>query len=525
MLTGIEFVRSAPPRLQPNRADVACFIGFVARRREVPLPGAVRDQLRADGWIDGPWRRLPARLESLWQLPVVVDSWELFDRLYAWERRRVRAGHAGECASYLGAAVRSFFAHGGRRAVVIRVANPWPFLEGDNRVARRQRRLGHLLPRFAPAARPFASTDPSSWLGIEHLYGLPEVSHVCFPDLADACAVEPLRIGLPGPPAPPPEVFVECSEDEPAPPPDFRLRALDVPRLDLAGFQAWRDAVGESARFLREYRRDALFVGHLPQPLADARSEDGRVHAGADWPGFLRAAGVLEPRGSGPRQSTVSTSAFVQLAWPWLRSLRSEDLPRHLEPPDGLLAGLLARNALARGTHRSVAGTRLPELGAVEPVPDIGPGLDSPAARLAEQVCLIGPDPEGIVLLSDATTSADPSWRPGGVSRMMASLLRAARRLGEEQLFEPNGPATWTRIRRSLEHLLTEYWRDGALGGRSPGEAFAVRCDGSTINQSDLDNGRVRVEISVLPAAAVERITVVLALGEGSARGVSQEVA
>jgi phage tail sheath protein FI len=65
--------------------------------------------------------------------------------------------------------------------------------------------------------------------------------------------------------------------------------------------------------------------------------------------------------------------------------------------------------------------------------------------------------------------------------------------------------------------LLTAFWREGALGGASPEEAFSVRCDRSTMSQNDLDNGRLRAEVSILPVAAVERISVVLDLTGGGA--------
>ena len=39
-----------------------------------------------------------------------------------------------------------------------------------------------------------------------------------------------------------------------------------------------------------------------------------------------------------------------------------------------------------------------------------------------------------------------------------------------------------------------------------------MRCDRSTMSQNDLDSGRMVAQITVLPVAAVERITVVLAL-------------
>jgi phage tail sheath protein FI len=243
-------------------------------------------------------------------------------------------------------------------------------------------------------------------------------------------------------------------------------------------------------------------VGALP--LIDAATPDLR--------GLLETSGVLAPDGADPGGAS---SAFVQLAAPWLRTRAAADLPEGLEPPDGALAGMIAANALGRGTFRSVAGTRLPEITDTEPVAAWGLGPDSPWARLAERVSVIAHEPGGWALQSDVTTFPGPAWRAGGATRMMATLVRAARASGEAELFEANGPALWTRIRRNFEALLTAYWEHGGLGGASPSDAFDVRCDRSTMTQQDLDAGRVRTEITVLPAAAVERITVVLELTAG----------
>ena len=140
-------------------------------------------------------------------------------------------------------------------------------------------------------------------------------------------------------------------------------------------------------------------------------------------------------------------------------------------------------------------------------------------------MCLIAPQPDGWLLVSDVTTSPDPAWQPGGVSRLMASVLRAARRVGEGLLFEPSGPRLWARLKRSVEDLLTDYWREGGLRGASTAEAFDVRCDRSTMSQNDIDNGRVIAQIGVAPAAAVERMVVVLALDAGGAAVELREVA
>jgi phage tail sheath protein FI len=107
----------------------------------------------------------------------------------------------------------------------------------------------------------------------------------------------------------------------------------------------------------------------------------------------------------------------------------------------------------------------------------------------------------------------------------MGSVLRAAWRVGESVVFEPNGPLLWTRVRRSIEDLLTDYWREGGLRGASTAEAFDVRCDRSTMTQNDIDNGRVIARVAVAPAAAVERIVVMLALDTAGAAFQLREVA
>lgn len=521
MLSGLSFELAAPaPAVAPERADVACFIGYVARRRGVTLPATVRESLRLAGWVDGIWARSADSLEALRQVPVPIESWDLFDQLYAWDERPLRFGQPGRCATYLGAAVRRFFAGGGRRAYVIRVADPWPYIEGDNRVARRRLRLAHLLPALDIAPRPFDPHDPRTWRGIEQLYGLADASHICFPDLADACSREAPPPNVLNPPPTPHEVFTPCSEDEPALDSDSDLRRLSAPRCDADGFAAWSQAVDAARSFLARHRRDALLLAALPLPHADARVPATAAYAQRDWISFLRGVSALEPEGSNEAQAAAS--AFAQLVWPWLRTSQARDLPQQLEPAEGLLAGRLAHNARGRGTFRSVAGTRLDEVIDTEPRPDLGTGHDSPTARLAERVCLIGPEPDGMTILSDVTSAPDRAWRPGGVSRLMASLLRAARRAGEAQLFEASGELLWTRIRRSLEALCEDWRRAGALEGH---DAYAVRCGRDTMSQNDLDNGRLRVEIVVRPAAAIERITVVFDLASESVRSAVQEVA
>jgi hypothetical protein len=500
------FATAAPGRRpDPRRADVALIVGFVALRSS------------ASGTPAG---------------PVAVDSFSHFDTLFAWNDRPVLEGSPLRAATYVGAAVRSFFARGGRRAVVVSVGTPWPLVEtATAREAGREARLALLLPEAAAAPdvpRTFVPHEPSRWQGVHHLAGESEASLLLLPDLPEICSSvgPPPSAELPLPAVP--TTFVECSENE-APPPDDTLARMPAPRLDAAGYLTWERAVRAVRTFLaRPAHREALLLAALPLPQLDARSTgSGRpVHAQDDIGEYLRRQGVL-PSVTRPADIDPGVqSAFVQLAWPWLATRDAADLAQGLEPPDGVLAGLLAAGATQQGCFRSVAGDfsmpRLRDIGSALPEARWSAEPGSPDALLAKNVCVFAPQPGGWALQSDVTLSSQEAWRFGGASRLMGTLLRAARIAGAGLVFDPNGPAAWSQVRRAMERLLDGFWRAGALGGADASQAYYVRCDRSTMSQADLDNGRLIAEITVRPAASVERITVVLDLNSAAAAQLRQ---
>jgi phage tail sheath protein FI len=212
-------------------------------------------------------------------------------------------------------------------------------------------------------------------------------------------------------------------------------------------------------------------------------------------------------------------SAFVQLVYPWVRTPGSLRLPGQLESPEGVLIGLLARNALTRGSFRSAAGLPLADVNGLEPTLTraqlFTPHGQPRPNTLLERVSLLGPTPAGLRLLSDVTTSLSDSYRPASVNRLVTAIVRAARSLGEAVSFEPAAESLWNRLKSDLDALLLGLWQAGALAGASPGQAFSVRCDRTTTRQADLDNGRVIAEVQFSAAVPIEQIHVVLALSQG----------
>lgn len=501
-------VATDPAPVASGRNDIACFVGFVARRAGTALPAGTRDALRRAGWIDGPWDVGEARLAALADLPVPVDSWTEFQRLYDWAARPVTAGGGERAASLLGSAVRGFFAHGGRRALIVRVGDPWPVVETGIGDAERAARRRALLPDDASAV----AMDPRAWRGLSHLHGVDEASMLCLPDLPEVWRVAPAAPSAATPRVPTAETFVECSVEVP-PVPDTSLRRLRASALDAAGRRAWARAVGDVRDFLARFRRDCLFVGALPLPALDGGGAAAE-RALADPLAMLLAEGVLGGDGA---EAIGASSAFVQLVWPWLRLQGGDDLAEGLTPPDGVLAGLIAANALSRGTFRSAAGRAVDGVLDAWPPPSWSAAPESPWRRLAERVCVVALDADGWTLQSDVTSSPDRAWRGGHVSRLVASVLRAAREVGQAQVFGANGPALWARLRGAVERLLLAYWQAGGLGGATAGEAFDVRCDRATTTQADLDAGRAVCRVELLPAAAIDRITVTFALAAADA--------
>ncbi len=506
-------VQAPPPAPDPNRADVALFVGFVERRQGQALPREVKKWLDEQGWISGPYGRAAEEIEALLDVPAPIDTWEVFDHVFAWEQRTLEGSQRG-ATTYLGAAVRSFFAQGGRKCYVVRVGNPWPL------TTPRAQRLTH-LPLLIPgygSAFAASAVDRRSWHGVAHLFGLPEVSFLCLPDLGDIVSVDPPPIMLPNLPLPE-EQFVECSDAESQDTPaDRALRSRAAPRCDEQGYQDWAGAIHMLAELLARHLREIQLIAAIPMPIYGSAAE-------RDLLGFL-----LSDRGRGPlasqwhEQPDGVASAFVQFVYPWVRTPGSEALPEQLESPDAVLTGLLARNALTRGAFRSAALLHLADVYDVAPLlrrdqmctprPDDG---NASAARhaLLERVSLVGPTPSGLRLLSDATTSQDENYRPACINRLVSVIVRAARRLGEELTFESSGERLWTRLRERLEGLFLGLLQAGALRGSTPTEAFQVRCDRSTMSQNDIDNGRVIARIQFVAAAPIEQITVVLALDEG----------
>jgi phage tail-like protein len=178
--------------------------------------------------------------------------------------------------------------------------------------------------------------------------------------------------------------------------------------------------------------------------------------------------------------------------------------------PCGAAAGIYARTDAERGVWKAPAGGEAKVVGVQ------GPNLALSQAQLAEL------NAWGVNALRTLPTGATVLWgarrraQDDGADPFKFLPVRRLELFIESSIigglqwaaFEPNGPSLWERLRASVEDFLLGLFRQGALQGDTPQEAFFVRCDASTMTQHDIDEGIVNLVVGFAPLRPAEFVMI-----------------
>lgn len=181
--------------------------------------------------------------------------------------------------------------------------------------------------------------------------------------------------------------------------------------------------------------------------------------------------------------------------------------------PSGHLAGIYARTDVERGVFKAPANVAVRgALGLTQRLNDAEQGVLNPAGVNVIRF-MTG---RGVLVWGARTlTVSDPEWRYVPVRRLFIMMEASIRRGTQWVVFEPNDERLWKSIRRDVSAFLMLLWRQGALQGTTPEEAFFVRCDAETNPPEVIDAGRVVIEIGVAPVKPAE--FVIFRIGQSSA--------
>jgi len=101
----------------------------------------------------------------------------------------------------------------------------------------------------------------------------------------------------------------------------------------------------------------------------------------------------------------------------------------------------------------------------------------------------------------------DNEWRYVPVRRLFNMVEESIQKGTGFAVFEPNTPFTWLKIKTMIESCLENLWKQGALFGAAPEEAFFVNVGlGQTMTEDDINNGFMRIEIGIAAVRPAEFI-------------------
>jgi phage tail sheath protein FI len=180
-------------------------------------------------------------------------------------------------------------------------------------------------------------------------------------------------------------------------------------------------------------------------------------------------------------------------------------------PAAGALAGLCARTDADRGVWKAPAGTSAVIVGATGltvNLTDLENGKLNPLGlNCLRTFPVYGTVAWGARTGRGADALAD-DYKYIPVRRLALFLEESLYRGTQWAVFEPNDEPLWAQIRLNLGAFMHTLFAQGAFKGRTPREAYFVKCDKETTTQNDIDLGRVNIIVGFAPLKPAEFVVI-----------------
>ena len=270
------------------------------------------------------------------------------------------------------------------------------------------------------------------------------------------------------------------------------LYAFDI--IDDVNIVAIPDKAGDPEVILAgtnycKSRKDCFFVADAPKELAPT-----------DAVKFRKGTG-------GGNTGNAFNSSYGGLYYPWVYISDPLTGKKKLVPPSGAVAGTYAYADSTRGVHKAPAGITEGYLDSVV-------GIERIITKGEHDVLnpigvnVIRSLSQGICIWGARTLSADAEWQYVNVRRLFLYIEESIDEGTQWVVFEPNDPALWGKVKRNITAFLTRVWRDGALFGSTPEEAFFVKVDAENNPPEVRDVGQLIIEVGVAPVKPAEFVVI-----------------
>ena len=197
----------------------------------------------------------------------------------------------------------------------------------------------------------------------------------------------------------------------------------------------------------------------------------------------------------------IVDSDYCAMYHPWLKVFDPLDKRDIYIPPSGSILGIYARSDNARGVHKAPANEVVANCTGLSVNYNVGEQdmLNPKGVNLIRRF-----PGAGIRVWGARTATSRPLWKYINVRRLFIYLEESIKANTNWVVFEPNDPALWARVQRTIEIFLEGVWKSGALAGGGPGDSFFVDIGTNTMSQDDINNGRLVCVIGVAPVKPAE---------------------
>jgi len=211
-------------------------------------------------------------------------------------------------------------------------------------------------------------------------------------------------------------------------------------------------------------------------------------------------------------QTNIDVTNYAALYFPTLwQSNPLHDNQFEEFAPCGAVAGVMARTDSDRGVWKAPAGleARLFGVSALSvPLNDADTGQLNPLGIN----CLRAMPAAGRVVWGARTLEGSDrlasEWKYIPVRRTALFLEESLFRGTQWVVFEPNDEPLWAQIRLNVGAFMQSLFRQGAFQGKTPREAYFVKCDSETTTQTDIDHGIVNILVGFAPLKPAEFVVI-----------------
>jgi uncharacterized protein len=181
--------------------------------------------------------------------------------------------------------------------------------------------------------------------------------------------------------------------------------------------------------------------------------------------------------------------------------------------PCGIIAGIMARTDTTRGVWKAPAGldAAINGIHGVQAaLTDLENGMLNPLGiNCLRAFPVNGRVVWGARTLRGADQLAD-EYKYIPVRRTALFIEESLYRGTQWVVFEPNDEPLWSQVRLNLGAFMHNLFRQGAFQGKTPAEAYFVKCDKETTTQNDINLGIVNVVVGFAPLKPAEFVVIKL---------------